>query len=247
MKTKTKTGQVLFAALASTALVFGTAVPAFAAWEDDSITAGGAKDQSIEYAPAVENSGDTQYWLQISEDGWDDPDKPGGLGNMSVDVPIKVKLAVDAEGNFVTPTALKNVVENKSEFPLDVTGISIESKDGFTLATASGFDANTTSNIYRGTIASAALNAARTAVDSSKQTLAFTRLGEFASNSAWRMEANDSNDKYGTDCLFIQIDGELGNISGKYFTKAINVFDITYTFAAASADAGSIGTATLAD
>lgn len=230
-----KPARMIMASLAAASLALAGAAPAFA------ITASQATNQDINHAKAVNNVGDTEYWLQISEDGDpNDPNNPGGLNSMSVDVPIKVVLAVDAAGDFVTPTALKNVIENKSEFPLDVTEMSLTSKEGFTNIAATGFDASLTPNVYQGKISSATLNSGRTAVDSIKQSVAFTQLDNFQTNAAWRMAASDNSDKYGDDCLFIQIDGALNNVAGKYFTSPINIFDITYTFAAASADAATI-------
>ena len=200
------------------------------------ITADEAANQNVNHDPAIENVGDTQYWLTISEDGSGDPDGPGGLGHMSIDVPVKVTLALDSEGNFVTPTALKNVIENDSEFPVNLKAMSLTAKDGFTLKAATGFDADDTDNIFHGKIMSAQLNDAGDAVESTLQEVAFTKLGNFAKNAAWGMESSNGVEKAGDDCLFIQIDGEIGNVSGKYFTAPINVFDITYTFEATSAD-----------
>ena len=195
------------------------------------VTADEAVNQDVDHARAVNNVGNTQYWLEIVEDA-----DQGGLGNMSVDVPIKVTLAIDSEGNFITPSALKNVIENDSEFPLDVVGMTLTEKDGFGLRAATGFDDLDDKNIFSGQISSVELNADGTAVEADKQVVAFTKLGQFSENAAWRMESSDNADKKGDDCLFIQIDGEIGNVAGKYFTAPINMFDVTYTFAAAEAD-----------
>lgn len=233
--TSKKTAGMIMSGLAAASLALTGAAPALA------ITASEATNQSVEHQRAVDNIGNTQYWLQISEDGDpSDPDNPGGLDSMSVDVPMRVTLAVDAAGGFVTPTALKNVIENKSAFPLDVTKMSLTTKNGFTNVAATGFDSSATANIYNGKISSTTLNADRTAVQSAKQSVAFTKMDTFATNAAWRMEASDNNARYGDDCLYIQLDGALKNVKGKYFTAPINVFDITYTFAAASADAAPI-------
>ena len=228
-----KATRMMVASLAAASLAFAGAAPAFA------LTAQGAKDQAITYARAVNNKATTEYWLEISEDG-DGGGGGGGLNNMSVDVPVKVNLAVTAEGNFVTPSALKNVIENKSVFPLDVTAMSITPKNSFTNITANGFESNATLNAFKGSISSVKLSDDRSGVASTHQSVAFTKLGTFTTSKAWRMEAKDTNDRYGRDCLFIQIDGALTNVAGKYFTNSINVFDITYTFAAASADAAEI-------
>lgn len=234
LKNKKAAGMIL-SGIAAASMALAGAAPALA------ITASEATNQDITYKGTVNNSGDTQYWLQISEDGDpSDPNNPGGLDNMSVDVPIKVTLAVDAAGGFVTPTALKNVIENKSAFPLDVTKMTLASKNGFTNVAATGFATVATPNAYNGKVSSTALNADRSAVSSTKQSIAFTKMNTFTTNSAWRMEAADNNAKYGDDCLFIQIDGVLKNVKGKYFTAPVNVFDITYTFAAASADAAPV-------
>ena len=197
-------------------------------------TAAETANQAIDHERAVNNVGKTAYWLQIVEDA----DK-GGLGNMSVDVPIKVTLAIDSEGHFITPSALKNVIENDSEFPLDVVGMQLTEKDSFGLRAATGFGDLNDKNIFSGEISSVKLNADYTAVEDDKQVIGFTKLGQFAKNAAWRMESSDNTDKKGDDCLFIQIDGEIGNVAGKYFTAPINMFDITYTFAAADADAAA--------
>ena len=225
-----KPARMIMASLAAASLALAGAAPAFA------ITAEGARTQDISYQGASDNVGKTDYWLQISEDG--DGHGGGGLNNMSVDVPIRVNLAVTAEGNFVTPTAIKNIIENKSEFPLDVTAMSISSETPFTNVAETGFATSLVPNAYKGKIASATL-AADGASYTTKQSVAFTKLGTFAPNAAWRMAASDNDAKAGNDCLFIQIDGALNNIAGQYFTSPINVFDITYTFAAASADAAT--------
>lgn len=221
-------GRKILACIAAAGLAASMMAPAAAF----AITADGAKDQTITHSRATNNVGNTQYWLQIVEDT-----DEGGLGNMSVDVPVKVTLAVNSEGEFITPTALKNVIENDSEFPLDVAGISITAKDGFTACATTGFGDLTTKNIFSGEISSVNLNSDYSAVSSEKQVIGFTKLGQFSKNAAWRMESSDNTEKKGDDCLFIQIDGEIGNVSGKYFTAPINMFDITYTFEAASANA----------
>lgn len=226
--TKSTNGRKLFTGMVAAGLAASMMAPAAAF----AVTADEAKNQTINHARAVNNVGNTQYWLQIVEDA-----DEGGLGNMSVDVPVKVTLAINSEGEFITPTALKNVIENDSEFPLDVVGMSLTAKDGFTACASTGFGDLTTKNIFSGEISSVKLNADGTAVASDKQTIGFTKLGQFSKNAAWRMESSDNTEKKGDDCLFIQIDGEIGNVSGKYFTAPINMFDITYTFAAADADA----------
>lgn len=226
--TQSTTSRKLFTGVVAAGLAASMMAPAAAF----AITADEAKNQNVDHARAVNNVGNTQYWLEIVEDA----DK-GGLGNMSVDVPIKVTLAIDSEGHFITPSALKNVIENDSEFPLDVVGMTITEKSGFDLRAASGFGDLDDKNIFNGQIASVALNADGTGVADSKQVVGFTNLGQFSENAAWRMESSDNADKAGDDCLFIQIDGEIGNVAGKYFTAPINMFDITYTFAAADADA----------
>lgn len=226
-----KATRTILASLAAASLALAGAAPAFA------LTAEGARTQTITYQGAANNVGQTQYWLEISEDG--DGSGGGGLNNMSVDVPVKVNLAVTAEGKFVTPTALKNVIENKSEFPLDVTAMSISSETPFTNVAETGFATSLVPNAYKGKIASATL-AADGLSYTAKQSVAFTKLGTFVPNAAWRMAASDNDSKAGDDCLFIQIDGALNNVAGQYFTSPINVFDITYTFAAASADAAAI-------
>lgn len=200
------------------------------------ITADEAKNQDPGYKAAENNVGNTEYWLQIIDHYEGGDDEPGGLDNMSIDVPIKVTLALKADGTFVTPTALKNVIENNSEFPVNVTNMALTEKNGFALKAATGFDGVTTNNIFSGKVASVSLKSGGTDVDTSKQAIAFTKLGSYAKNAAWGMASADNATKSGSDCLFIQLDGEIGNVSGKYFTSPINVFDITYTFEATSAD-----------
>lgn len=223
-----KTSKILFAALTSAALAFGTAAPAFA------LTATEAANQTITHEAAVNNVGNTEYWLQLASN-------EGGLIVMSVDVPVRVNLAVQATGEFITPTAFKNVIENKSEFPVDVTAMQVTGKNGFTNIPATGFATSGTSNAFKGSIASVTLSDSLDSVVSTEHKVAFKKFDEFNTNSAWRMEASDNNARSGDDCLFIQIDGALNNVAGKYFTSAVNVFDITYTFAAASADLGAPG------
>lgn len=228
-------GRQAFGVIASIALAVAMMIPSTAF----AVTAEEAANQDVNHAAATDNVGNTQYWLEIVEgkaDGDGDGDE-SGLGDMSVDVPIKVTLAVDADGNFITPSAYKNVIENNSEFPLDLVGMDITAKNDFTLKAATGFDALNDKNIFNGIISSVELNDAGNAVESTNQTIGFTKLGEFSKNAAWVMEAADNTEKLGEDCLFVQIDGELGNVAGKYFTAPINLFDITYTFAAATADA----------
>lgn len=204
------------------------------------ITAEEAKDQSVDHEAAVNNVGDTQYWLDLLKgtdtDGDGDIDIPGAVDNLSIDVPVRVNLALNADGTFVTPTALKNVIENNSEFPVNVKAMSITEKNDFNLEPLTGFAALETDNIFNGKISSVALNDAGTDVQSVKQDIAFTKLGTYVKNSAWGMQSSDNTVKAGDDCLYIQIDGEIGNVAGKYFTAPINVFDITYTFEATSAD-----------
>lgn len=212
------------------------------------ITADEAMNQDINHSPAVENVGNTEYWLQLEEDA---------LKQISIDVPIKVVLAVDTDGSFFTPTALKNVIENDSEFPVNVSALSIAPKgdanNPFVLEEATGFDALRTDNIFNGTIASAALTEDGSDVDSLKQTIAFTQFGQFAPNTAWGMQASDADDnpaaheKTGDDCLFIQIDGSIANVKDYYFTAPINVFDITYTFEATDAALGAVDSQVIAD
>ena len=205
------------------------------------MTAEEAMNQDIDHNPAIENVGNTEYWLELEEEA---------LQSISIDVPIKVFLAVDTDGNFFTPSALKNVIENDSEFPVNVSDLTITAKgdagNPFVLKEATGFDAMTADNIFNGTIASAALTEAGDDVASYKQTIAFTKLGQFAANQAWGMQASDADgdpeahEKTGDDCLFIQIDGAIANVNDYYFTAPINVFDITYTFEATSAELGAV-------
>ena len=212
------------------------------------ITADEAMNQDIDHSQAVENVGNTEYWLQLEEES---------LKNISIDVPIRVVLAVDTDGSFFTPTALKNVIENDSEFPVNVSAMTITPKgeDGkkFVLEEATGFDAVRTDNIFNGTIASAALTEDGSDVASLKQTIAFTKFDQYAPNTAWGMQASDADDdpaaheKNGDDCLFIQIDGAIGNVNDYYFTSPINVFDITYTFEATDSALGAVGSQVIAD
>ncbi|MBP3589408.1 MAG: hypothetical protein J6J61_02430 [Muribaculaceae bacterium] len=231
MTTQTTSPKFSARKLASGMIAAGLAASMMAPTAAFAITADETKNQPIQHERAVNNVGKTAYWLQIVEDA----DK-GGLGNMSVDVPIKVTLAIDSEGHFITPSALKNVIENDSEFPLDVVGMTLTEKDGFGLRAATGFGDLNDKNIFSGEISSVKLNADYTEVEKDKQVIGFTKLGQFAENAAWRMESSDNTDKKGEDCLYIQIDGEIGNVAGKYFTAPINMFDITYTFAAADSD-----------
>ena len=238
------------AGILSTAFAAALMLPtsAFALTPGEPLSAEDAMNQDIEHAEAVENVGNTEYWLQLEEDA---------LKEISIDVPIKVVLAVDTDGSFFTPTALKNVIENDSEFPVNVSELKITPKgeEGklFVLEEATGFDALRTDNIFNGTIASAALTEDGTDVASLKQTIAFTQFGQFAPNTAWGMQASDADDdpvaheKNGDDCLFIQIDGAIANVNDYYFTSPINVFDITYTFEATDAALGAVGSQVIAD
>lgn len=223
MKRSTKLASVI-----STAALCMTMVPAmaFAADTNTGISADAAKNQEITWNEAVDNVGDTQYWLQLEE---------GDMGKISIDVPVRVVLAVNTDGSFVTPTALKNVIENNSEFPVNVKAINITEKDNFKVKAATGFDALPDANIFSGAVKSVALNTAGDGVDSTKQFIAFTKLGNYAPNTAWAMEASDADARTGSDCLFVQIDGDIANVSGHYFTAPINVFDLTYTFEATPA------------
>lgn len=242
--TNTSKSRRIFASIMSAAFAISLMLPSAAF----AITADEAKNQDIDHSPAVENVGDTEYWLQLEDEA---------LKNISVDVPIKVVLAVDTDGSFFTPTALKNVIENDSEFPVNVSDLAITAKGNpgkeFVLEEATGFDALSTDNIFNGTIASAALTEDGTAVDSFKQTIAFTQFDQFAANMAWGMQASDAdgdpvaNEKTGDDCLFIQIDGAIANVNDYYFTSPINVFDITYTFEATDATLGAVDNQVIAD
>lgn len=217
------------------------------------LTAEEAVNQDIDWAPAAtqsingvtgDNVGNTEYWLQLEEES---------LKHISIDVPVKVTLAVNTDGSFCTPTALKNVIENDSEFPVNVSSLTItaqgDADNPFILEEATGFSALTTDNIFSGTISSVALNEAGDGVDSAKQTIAFTQFDQFAANTAWGMQASDADgdaaahEKTGDDCLFIQIDGDIANVSDYYFTAPINVFDITYTFEATDAALGAVAEA----
>lgn len=212
------------------------------------ITADEATNQDIDHSPAIENVGNTEYWLELEDEA---------LKNISIDVPVRVVLAVDTDGSFFTPSALKNVIENDSEFPVNVSELAITAKGDpgkeFVLEEASGFDALSTDNIFNGTIASAALNEDGTDVASLKQSIAFTQFGQFAPNAAWGMQASDAdgdavaNEKTGDDCLFIQIDGAIANVKDYYFTSPINVFDITYTFEATDSALGAVDNQVIAD
>ena len=221
------------------------------------ITADEAANQDIDWAPAAtqsihgvtgDNVGNTEYWMQLEEES---------LKHISIDVPVKVTLAVNMDGSFCTPTALKNVIENDSEFPVNVSGMTLTAKgdadNPFVLEEATGFSALTADNIFNGTISSVALNETGDGVESAKQTIAFTQLGNYSANTAWGMQASDADgdaaahEKTGDDCLFIQIDGEIANVSDYYFTAPINVFDITYTFEATDAALGAVDSPVMAD
>ena len=234
----------VFAGILSTAFAASLMLPSAAF----AITADDAMNQDIQHNPAVENVGNTEYWLELEDEA---------LKQISIDVPIKVVLAVDTDGSFFTPTALKNVIENDSEFPVNVSNLEITAKgdasNPFVLKGATGFDALSTDNIFNGTIASAALTEDGTGVDSLKQTIAFTQFDQFAPNSAWGMQASDADgdaaahEKSGDDCLFIQIDGAIANVKDYFFTSPINVFDITYTFEATDSALGAVNNQVIAD
>ena len=229
------------ASVAATSALCLSMVPAmaFAADTNTGISADEAKNQDITWEEAVDNIGDTEYWLQLEKDD---------MGKISIDVPVRVVLAVNTDGTFVTPTALKNVIENNSEFPVNVKAIGITEKADFKLKAATGFDALADANIFNGAVKSVALGAdadGNTTV-TPKQSVAFTKLGDYVANTAWAMQASDAAARTGDDCLFVQIDGAIANVGGHYFTAPINVFDLTYTFEASPATAiGATSTTSL--
>lgn len=141
------------------------------------------------------------------------------LTTLSVDVPVKVVLAADAEGEWCTPTAEGNRIINHSLLPVRVVSAKAQAVEGFTMLTGAQLAASDASNVFAGTVTAGAGAAQDTAQD-------LTSID--TSGDAWTMAAETANDD--SDLISLQLAGSVANVEGTYFTDGTKLFDVAYAF-----------------
>ena len=141
------------------------------------------------------------------------------LTTLSVDVPVKVVLAANAEGEWCTPTAAGNRIINHSLLPVRVVSAKAQAVEGFTMLTGAQLAASDASNVFAGTVTAGAGAAQDTAQD-------LTSID--TSGDAWTMAAETADDD--SDLISLQLAGSVANVEGTYFTDGTKLFDVAYAF-----------------
>lgn len=132
-----------------------------------------------------------------------------------IDVPIKVIMAVDAQGNFVTPTAKANKIVNHTAVGAKVVSAVATAKGTFQLKKASTLASTDTDNVFGGTIKAGTGSAS-------------DLTGISTAGSSWSMAKGSVTD--GSNQIPLQLTGAVRNVKGNYLTAPTSVFGITYTF-----------------
>ena len=134
---------------------------------------------------------------------------------VDIDVPVKVILAVDAEGNFVTPTATANKIVNHTAVGAKVVSAVATAAGSFRLEKASALSSSDTDNIFGGSIVAGN--------GSSSDLTDISTTGD-----SWSMAKGSVAD--GSNQIPLQLTGAVKNVKGSYLTAPTSVFGIAYTF-----------------
>ena len=140
---------------------------------------------------------------------------------ISVDVPVRVIVAVNTDGTWCTPTALRNKIVNHSTCAMHVALATTSAAGGFHLTTGPILETASNKNMLAGTI---------TPDGGSAQDLAGIDTGGSEWTIPQGLTQNLTPITDGSNELALQLAGAVKNVEGKYLTAPVNAFDITYTF-----------------
>lgn len=150
-----------------------------------------------------------------------------GVEVISVDVPVRVNIALNTDGTWCTPTALRNRIINRSTCAMHVASAVATTKSDFGLQSTSDFTTSGLDNALAGTITPA--NSAGATTGTPQDLTSISTAGD-----KWTMPLGQTRAGVavadGTNELPLQLAGSIRSVEGHYFTAPINVFDITYTF-----------------
>lgn len=139
---------------------------------------------------------------------------------ISIDVPVRVDIALKTDGTWCTPTALANRIINHSTCDIRVASAETTSTSGFSMFAADEVESSTQSNAFGGTIQPQ---------DGTTQDL----TDIICPAAEWVMESGFAT--AGENELALQLAGTIENVEGWFFPTGIHAFDITYTFEKATA------------
>ena len=137
------------------------------------------------------------------------------LVGVDIDVPIRVTLALDANGDFCTPTAADNKIINHTAVGAKVVSAVAAAQSGFQLVQAGDVGSSTQANAFGGTIT------AGSGAASDLSSISTT-------GSNWTMAAGSVTD--GSNQIALQLTGGIRNTGSGLLAAATHVFGITYTF-----------------
>ena len=137
------------------------------------------------------------------------------LVGVDIDVPIRVTLALDANGDFCTPTATDNKIINHTVVGAKVVSAVAAAQSGFQLVQAGDVGSSTQANAFGGTIT------AGSGAASDLSSISTT-------GSNWTMAAGSVTD--GSNQIALQLTGGIRNTGSGLLAAATHVFGITYTF-----------------
>ena len=137
------------------------------------------------------------------------------LVGVDIDVPIRVTLALDANGDFCTPTAADNKIINHTVVGAKVVSAVAAAQSGFQLVQAGDVGSSTQANAFGGTIT------AGSGAASDLSSISTT-------GSNWTMAAGSVTD--GSNQIALQLTGGIRNTGSGLLAAATHVFGITYTF-----------------
>lgn len=188
------------------------------AWYND-LRSSGIKGSEAEYHFTVDESSELASFVGIALTDF--------VEVISVDVPVRVNIALNTDGTWCTPTALRNRIINRSTCAMHVASAVATTKSDFGLQSTSNFTTSGLDNALAGTIAPADSAGATTGTPQDLTSIS-------TAGDKWTMPLGQTRAGVavadGTNELPLQLAGSIRSVEGHYFTAPINVFDITYTF-----------------
>lgn len=188
------------------------------AWYND-LRSSGIKGSEAEYHFTVDENSELASYVGIALTDF--------VEVISVDVPVRVNIALNTDGTWCTPTALRNRIINRSTCAMHVASAVATTKSDFGLQSTSDFTTSGLDNALAGTIAPA--DSAGAATGTPQDLTSISTAGD-----KWTMPLGQTRAGVavadGTNELPLQLAGSIRSVEGHYFTAPINVFDITYTF-----------------
>ena len=139
---------------------------------------------------------------------------------ISIDVPVRVDIALKMDGTWCTPTALGNRIINHSTCDIRVASAEANPTSGFNMLATNEVESSSQSNVLGGSI--------------QPEGGAAQDLTDIVCPAAeWAMESGFETS--GENELPLQLAGSIQNVEGWFFPTGIHAFDITYTFEKATA------------